>query len=89
MNIVKLSLATHRLTKLALDDYITEGLRQKVYDRIDPEKNPKLEYLVSCPWCISIYAAGAVVAIEHFFPQLNSVLASSSATGLLYTNLAD
>lgn len=89
MNILKAGLATHRLTKLALDDYITEELRQKVYSNLDETKHPKLAYLVSCPWCISIYAAGAVVLIENFAPQLNTVLAASSATGLLYTNLAD
>lgn len=85
MNVVKIGLATYRLTKLALDDEITREAREKIHKLI--EGNDKLEYLATCPWCLSIYAGVIAVALEETAPQLNSVLASSAITGLIYSNL--
>lgn len=85
MNILKTGLAAYRITKLVIDDEITRELREKIMERI--EGNEKLEYLATCPWCISIYAGVAVVVIEKAVPELNTVLASSAITGLVYSNL--
>lgn len=85
MNIVTLGLSTYRLTKLAMDDEITRELREKVYTRI--QGNQKLEYLASCPWCLSIYAGALAVVLDKTLPETNTLLASSAITGLIYTHL--
>lgn len=78
-------LATHRLTKLVIDDYITEPLRTKIYEKFgDPDKS-KVSYLVTCPWCVSFWAGTAVVAARTIAPKawrpLSYALAFSSVTG--------
>jgi Protein of unknown function (DUF1360) len=79
-------IATYRLTKLVMEDEITEGLREFVYTHFP---KGKLAYLISCPWCISIWAAIVIFAIRRFYPQyadtLSSVLAASAVTGVAYT----
>lgn len=65
------ALAVARVTRLVTADKITEGLRGRVIrwaDRragVDPADEfpptPLLAYLVTCPWCVSIYV-GAVAA---------------------------
>lgn len=79
-------LAVHRLTRLIVEDEITSDLRNKWYDKHDPGTT-KLGYLVSCPWCMSMYvAAGAVVARKvapNLWGPLASALAMSSVVGLM------
>lgn len=52
-------MAAKRLTRLAVDDAIVNGLREKVWDRFPSEKS-KLGYLISCHACTSVWA-GALV----------------------------
>lgn len=85
MNMLKTGLSAYRITKLVIDDEITRELRENVQKRI--QGHPKLEYLSTCPWCISIYAGIAVVVIEKSVPEINTILASSAITGLIYSNL--
>ena len=85
MNIIRAGLATYRLTKLVIDDQITEELRNKAYELA--EGHDKLTYLLGCPWCISIYAGAVAVVIEKTVPEVNTVLGASAITGLVYTNL--
>jgi hypothetical protein len=82
-------LATYRLTTLIKDDKITEDLRGMVFDRYgEPtEDNPrKVSYLMSCPWCLSIYFGMVAVVGRRRFPRLwgpaAKVLAMSAMTGL-------
>lgn len=53
------ALATYRLTRLITTDVITEGLRNRIWEKYPPEST-KLGYLISCDHCSSIYAAAAV-----------------------------
>lgn len=85
MNTIKLGLASYRITKLVLDDYLTEPLREKLQPL--RSKHPKFNYFMGCPWCVSIYAGAATVLIEYTVPQVNTLLASSALTGIIYTNL--
>lgn len=85
------SLATYRLTKLVIDDEITADLRDKAFeelDKLDNKFSAKLTYLLTCPWCVSIWAAGFLILLRKFAPNLAQaleiLLASSAATGLLY-----
>ena len=84
-----LSLATYRLTRLAIEDEITEPVRTKLLNSL--RNHPKLSYLLSCPWCFSPYAAALLLAIRATHPPtyrlLTQVLAASAVTGLIYSNL--
>lgn len=81
------ALATHRLTKLMVDDYITEPLREKVYEKFGDPEDSKISYLAACPWCVSIYVGIGVVAARTIAPKawrpLAYALAFSSVTGLI------
>lgn len=88
------SLATYRVTKLVIDDYITLELREKAYSELAKLPSPlarKAEYLLSCPWCVGIWAAGFLVALRLLAPNLadylNTLLAASAVTGILYERL--
>lgn len=78
-------LATHRITKLVIDDYITEPLRQKVYEKFGDPEDSKISYAVTCPWCVSIYTGALVVAARTIAPKvwrpLSYALAFSTVTG--------
>jgi Protein of unknown function (DUF1360) len=65
-------LATYRLTTLVKDDKITEDLRNVVWRRYgepSDEAGHKISYLLTCPWCLSIYFGAAAVAGRSFFPR--------------------
>lgn len=55
MTFLLVGLAAARLTRLWVDDAITENLRGWVLDHT----HGKLEVLFGCPWCISLYATAA------------------------------
>jgi hypothetical protein len=52
-------LATQRITRLVAEDKITEPIREWVWETHPPSET-KLGYFLTCPHCISIWAAGAV-----------------------------
>lgn len=88
------ALATYRLTKLVIDDYITEDLRRLAYQELSKLKSKharKVEYLLSCPWCVSIWAAGFLILLNKIAPNLAKalkiLLASSAVTGIVYSKL--
>lgn len=56
--------ATARLTRLVTDDYVTRHLRAAVIRRFGPDHD--LAYLVTCPWCISMYIGGVIMTIAWF-----------------------
>lgn len=80
------ALAVHRLTRLVVDDKITEPLRERVTGAGDDEPEG-LAYFVTCPWCVSMWVAGGWLALRTIAPRtaraLGTVLASSSVAGLL------
>jgi hypothetical protein len=79
------ALAVFRLTKLVNDDEITADLRDKILERFHPE-DTKIGYLITCPWCVSIWAGGAVALARELAPRswnvAASALAFSALTGL-------
>jgi hypothetical protein len=94
--------ATIRLTRLVLDDTITEPLRDAAMQALikTGEENPhlrpvtdKLEYLLTCPWCVSVYSALLVFALRRVSPQtadiVSAALAASLATGVVYPRITD
>ena len=79
------ALAVHRLTKLVIDDKITEDLRNKVYEKYGEPADSKISYLTTCPWCVSMYLGLGVVVARTVAPKawrpLSYALAFSSFTG--------
>lgn len=68
--------ATHRITKLVVEDEITRPLREYIEERWS---GSRLAYLVSCPACVSVWAGAAVVAMPK---PLRWTLALSDGTML-------
>jgi hypothetical protein len=82
-------LAVFRVTKLVNDDEIFADVRDKLLDRFPPEST-KLGYLITCPWCVSIYTGFAAALARELAPRTWNVVASalafSAATGLVAEN---
>lgn len=79
-------LAVKRLTKLAQEDYLTEPVRNYLYDKFPPETS-KIGYLISCPWCLSMWIGAGYFLLRHRYPDftdfLSSTLTASLVSGVL------
>ncbi len=73
------TLAVARVTRLVVEDKITEDLRYKVIGRY---QGTKLAYLVTCQYCVSVWAGLAVVLMKRLplGRHLVKALALSQAT---------
>ncbi len=73
------ALACFRLTRLMVADTITAPLRDRAPAR--------LREFITCPWCVSVWLAGAIVALQALAsgPWLyaSAILAFSAVAGLL------
>jgi hypothetical protein len=82
--IVLALLAIWRLARLLIVDEITRPLREAVIAR----GGDKLAYLVTCPWCISVWVGWPLLLGPIYFPDnrvlllVNAALAGSLAAGL-------
>jgi hypothetical protein len=76
-------LATYRLVKLVRDDRVTEPAREAVFARQGPPDRSKVSYLLSCPWCLSIYLGGLVTLGRRRWPLATSIMARSMALSAL------
>jgi hypothetical protein len=56
-------LATERITRLVVDDEITADIREWVWKNHSPE-DTKIGYFLTCPFCVSIWAGGAVALMS-------------------------
>lgn len=70
-------LATARITRLITEDKITEPIRDWVEGTFP---GSKVAYLVSCPLCVSVWAAGAISVAPQAAEPLVRMLALSEAT---------
>ncbi|HET7688840.1 MAG TPA: DUF1360 domain-containing protein [Nocardioidaceae bacterium] len=84
------ALAVYRLTVLVKDDKITARGRDAVWRRYgapDAEESGLVSYLLTCPWCLSMYFGAAAVIGRRAMPRawdpVARVLAFSATTGLL------
>lgn len=77
--------ATYRLTRLIVRDEITADLREIVFKRFPP-RTSKLGYLLTCTWCISIWAAGGIFTLRRLSPEtadyVSGILAASAVVGI-------
>lgn len=76
--------AVYRLTKLVVDDALTQGLRERIVAasqrRLDrsnvtriygsdvADAGGPIAYVVACPWCASIWLGAGVVIARRLFP---------------------
>lgn len=81
--LVVFALAVFRATRLVTEDSITEPIRRRL------DRRPRLVAFLECPWCVSMWLAGAaVVELEKrwvwwiFYPAA-LVLAFSAVAGSL------
>lgn len=84
-------LATYRLTKLVMDDEITQDLRMAIYSKFP--QNSKISYFIGCPWCVSIWAGAVIFTLRKVNPDgadiVSGLLAASAVTGVVYTKGLD
>jgi hypothetical protein len=84
-------IATYRLTKLIMEDRITEDLRDLIYSKFP--RDSKLSYFIGCPWCVSIWAGAAIFTLRRISPEtanvVSGLLAASAVTGVVYTKGLD
>ena len=80
-------LATARVTRLVTEDAITERPRTWTLSKLHPDHLPA--YLVTCPWCVSVYAGGALAGAWYawgdtrVFTAAVAALAASHVAGFL------
>jgi hypothetical protein len=83
------TLASYRLTRLLVVDVVFEPLREKVWAKFPP--STKLGYLFTCMWCMSIWAALALILLALVVPPLayvvSLVLSISAIVGLVAARL--
>ena len=84
---------TLRVTRFLNSDVLFEPVRDWIDERFGEAS--KIAYLISCPWCASIYVAAAAMAAAYLIgetPAFLLVAAAASAsylTGLISINLDD
>ncbi len=80
------ALATHRLTRLVVEDEITREVRYHVWEKYPPEST-KIGYALTCPYCTSVWIGAGVSVLRHTMPKTWSILAhalaASAVTSLL------
>jgi len=81
-------LAAERVTRLVTRDTLTAPLRRRLRRAADSGQLPSWpDELARCSWCVSIWAAAAVVAARRLAPRawapIALVLAGSQAIGWL------
>jgi hypothetical protein len=81
------ALASYRLVKLVKDDRITEPAREAVQDRTGPPEESKVSYLMTCPWCLSVYFGAALTLGRLRWPGTTNAVARTFALSAL-TGLA-
>lgn len=102
MDMVLLSLATLRLTRLVVYDKITAFFREQFYDVVEtktkrylekPLKGPRrtMADLLSCPWCIGMWAGATVTFFYYLTPYawFPIVILAISALGTILQLLAN
>lgn len=73
--LVVLSAVTYRISRFIVLDSLIDGPRDRIADWLERHSDPrpwnphvvfrKVGELLECPWCITIWVAGAVVATHH------------------------
>ena len=96
--IVVYALAVARVTRLIVADKLTEGPRERLADaawrrryadfwthaKADNAPEPLLAYLITCPWCASIYVAAVAAPLAYFWGTSPWLLVPALALAFSY-----
>lgn len=86
LEFVVMGLATYRLTRLIIRDELLSKPRDFFWKKFPPEKS-LLGYLLTCPWCISIWVASILQISSIINPEVTYavgiIFALSAIAGLL------
>lgn len=86
LEFVVLGLATYRVTRLIIRDEIFSRPRNFFWKKFPPESS-LIGYLLTCPWCISIWVASIIQISSIINPEVTYavgiVFALSAVAGLL------
>ncbi|MFE4501704.1 hypothetical protein ACFRFQ_17770 [Rhodococcus sp. NPDC056743] len=74
--------AAARLTRLVTDDYITRHFRAFFIRRYGPDND--LAYLVTCPWCMSMYISGGMFTLAWFYGWHPAFIIATAALTVSY-----
>lgn len=77
--------ASRRITRLITKDKIAEPIRENSF----VHKHEKVEYLVNCPICVSIYTSAALVISSIVFPRASKPIKYFLALSELQSTLTD
>lgn len=64
------ALATYRGTRLIVEDKVAEPVREWVWKNYSPS-DTHLGYLITCPFCTSIWVGGAIALAKLAAPRLS------------------
>lgn len=68
MDFIVDALAAHRLTRLAVEDVITEPIREKVFEKYPPHSR-SLSYALTCSHCAGMWVGAGIVAARLVAPR--------------------
>lgn len=85
LDLVVNTAASRRLTRLVTKDEITRPFREHPFF----EKHEKLQYLVNCPMCVSVYTAAFVATSSIVFPKATKVLLVALAMSEVQSTLTE
>jgi len=54
-----LSAATYRISKFFIEDFLFNGIREKIFTKFSPETS-KIGYFFTCYWCMSMWIGTAL-----------------------------
>lgn len=79
-----LGLAAFRLTRLVTTDRVTAPVRDHVAESFRRAGMEQARYLLGCDWCVGVWAAGAVLALESTRTgrRANRLLAVAALVGI-------
>lgn len=84
--LILLSLATFRVTRLITRDTIMEPIRNLFWKKFPPEKS-YIGYLSTCEWCFSFWIGSAFIISSIIIPSVTYIVATvfsvSAIAGLL------
>ena len=82
------ALATYRLTRLVVEDEVTRPVRERVWATRPPHES-RLGYLLTCPYCTSVWVGLGVTLARRFAPRAWSLAASTMALSGVVTIIED
>ena len=88
---VVLALAAFRVTRLVVEDAVTERLREWVWRRVPPSRG--IGYMITCYWCTGFWVSLLLAVLYMMVPTATVavalVFALSAVVGLLAERRGD